>query len=55
MTILIEEFERKASKYCYKKKGLKYDNFKIDKNVNDTIQIKYKLDDKTETIWDVMQ
>lgn len=55
MSSLIEEFERKASKYCYKKKGLKYDIFKVDKNVNDTILIKYYLDDKTQTIWNVTQ
>lgn len=55
MNSLTEEFERKASKYCYKKKDLTYDKFKIDKHVNDTILTKYYLDDKTETIWDVMQ
>jgi hypothetical protein len=55
MSSLIEEFERKASKYCHKKKGLTYGKFKIDKNVNDTILTKYYLDDKTETIWDVTQ
>lgn len=55
MSSLIEEFERKASKYCHIKKDLKYDNFKVDKNVNDTIMTKYYLDDKTETIWDVTQ